>query len=324
MKPRKRDGDYGMMHRILKILAWRYATPSELSSILGISRQAVHYHLSRLKDWGFVVESTRECVLAVCFNEAWTDCILEENGMIKPVSCDKLGSGGYYVYASVFYIRKMFPSRPAPALWSPPTTFMNLVRERLEKIGVLGETKGYDIILMAGVLHLMTAVLWNPKPRGDNYWVRLRHLTTRGIHMKLPDYIRWYMHMKAVTKVKRQKPDIISEPIQNIKEYKEYKEQLRFEYLAEYEQKYTPSLRKLRWILAKMYDYLMVERLGGGHCPYGVWVPHPSLFTQDNKPDFHLPQHRHVTAKHTYRPMSIKQSLTQGRYPDNQIKNKGP
>jgi len=31
MSTKKKDGDYGMMHRILKILAWRYATVSELA-----------------------------------------------------------------------------------------------------------------------------------------------------------------------------------------------------------------------------------------------------------------------------------------------------
>lgn len=73
--------------------------------------------------------------------------------------------------------------------------------------------------------------------------------------------------MKAVTEAKQLKLDIIPAPFQNLREYKEY---ICSKYLAKYEQKYIQSLRKTRWILARMYDYLMVERLGGGHCPYGV------------------------------------------------------
>ncbi len=249
MKPRKRDGDYGMMHRILKILTWHYATPSELSKILGITRQAVYYHLSRLKDWGFVVESTKECIMATCFDEEWTDCIVEENSRVKHVSCDKLGRGGHYVYAPVFYIRKMFPSRPAPALWHPPSpTIVGLVRNKLKKLGILAEVKGYDFILMVGILHLMSAVLWNPKPRGDSYWVRLKHLTVRGIQRRLPEYIEWYLHMRAVNEVKKLEPAIIPSPFRNLREYKEY---LRFQHLEKYRQKYTPSLRKQGGYLQK-------------------------------------------------------------------------
>jgi len=105
------------------------------------------------------------------------------------------------------------------------------------------------------------------------------------------------------------------------KRYLESGEKRREEYdrlLREDREKYAPSLKKVRWILAKMYEYMMVERLGGDHCPYGVWVPHPSLFTPDGKPDFHLPRHRHVDAKHRYGSLNVKQSFTDSEQSDNQ------
>jgi len=68
-----------------------------------------------------------------------------------------------------------------------------------------------------------------------------------------------------------------------------------------------------------MYDYLMVERLGGDHCPYGVWVPHPSLFTPDGRPDFHLPRHHHANAKHRYEALGVKQSFSGDCEADNQL-----
>ena len=73
-----------------------------------------------------------------------------------------------------------------------------------------------------------------------------------------------------------------------------------------------------------MYDYLMVERLEGGHYPYGVWVPHPSLFTPNDKPDFHLPRYMHIIAKHRYSPLGVKQSFTQNHDPDNQNQDRKP
>ncbi len=142
---------------------------------------------------------------------------------------------------------------------------------------------------MAGILHLMAAVLWNPKPRGDSYWVRLKHLTARGIHRKIPEYLYWYTHKR-----------------------------IRYQVTSEAIRKFEPSLRKIRWIPVRMHDYMTVERLGGGHCPYGVWVPHPSLFTLDGKPDFHLPPHQHVKAKHRYKSLGVRRSFTQKHSSDNQ------
>ncbi len=95
----KRDGDHGTMHRILKILAWRYSTPSKLTQMLGMTRQAVHYHLSRLKEWGFVIEHTRECILAVCIDYTFENCdVVERDKIIGPINCKEAGKGGYYIY----------------------------------------------------------------------------------------------------------------------------------------------------------------------------------------------------------------------------------
>ena len=301
---KKKDGDYGTMHRLLKILAWRYATPSELAEILQVTRQTIHYHLRRLKDWGFVVESTRKCMLATCIDNSWTKCILEgEDGNTKILSCNDTGKGGYYVYSSSYYIRKLFPVRPAPSMWNPPSAFIDITRRRLNSIGVRDEVKGYDFLLMAGILTLMAAVLWNPAPRGDSYWVRLKHLTARGIKENIPKFLEWYVNTKAVKDIKK---DIKKEKIENPVE----KRRLRHDLLEKYSKKYEPPVKKVRWILARMYDYLMVERLGGDRCPYGVWVPHPSLFSPDGYPDFHLPRHHHIRAKHRFKSLGVKQSFT--------------
>jgi len=308
----KKDGDYGTMHRILKILTWRYATPSELAELLGVSRQAVHYHLQRLIEWGFVVRSTKECIMAECIDENRELCTYDENGETKFIQggeCKQRlnDDGDYYVYAVNYYVRKLFPGRPSQSFKNPPTTFINMVRTRLEKLGEASKVRGYDLILMAGILQMMAAVLWNPAPRGDSYWVRLQHLTAKGIHRKITDYIMWYISAKAVREARRRYPE------SGEKRREEYDRLLR-----EYREKYAPSLKKVRWILAKMYDYMMVERLGGDHCPYGAWVPHPSLFTPDGKPDFHLPRHRHVDAKHRYRSLNVKQSFTDSEQSNNQ------
>ena len=304
---KKKDGDYGTMHRLLKVLSWRYATPTELAEILQVTRQTIHYHLRRLKEWGFVVKSTRECILATCIDENRTECILED-GTIKTLSCQNMGGGRYYVYSSSYYVRKLFPSRPAPSLWSPPSLFIDIVRKRLNSIGVLCEVKGYDFLLMTAILTLMAAVLWNPAPRGDSYWVRLKHLTARGIKENIPKFLEWYVNTKAVKDIKKEK---IGNPVE--------KRGLRHDLLEKYSKKYEPSVKKVRWILARMYDYLMVERLGGDRCPYGVWVPHPSLFSPDNRPDFHLPRHHHIRAKHRFKSLGVKQSFTWTCPPDNQV-----
>ncbi len=85
-----------------------------------------------------------------------------------------------------------------------------------------------------------------------------------------------------------------------------------------YSEKYYSTLRKIRWLLSKMHYYLMVERPGGEHCPYSIWVLHPSLFTPDGKPDFHLPKHRHINAKHRYKSLNVKRSFTNNHNFDNQ------
>ena len=313
---RKKDGNYGTMHRLLKILAWRYATPSELAKLLGVSRQTVHYHLRRLKQWGFVVESTRECIMAKCLDREWRVCILEENGKIKTLSCETIGKGGVYVYSASSYLRKLFPARPAPSWWNPPTTFMDIVRRRLAELGVLENIKGYDFILMTAIIALMAAVIWNPAPRGNSYWVRLRHLTARGITEKVQAYIDWYAHMKAAKEIKKQRRKYLASTVWNPTDKSSDTDFLSV--FIKYSEKYKPSIGKVRWILAKMYDYMIVERLGGGHCPYGVWIPHPSLFSPNGKPDFHLPKHRHVRAKHRYKPLGVKQTITAQDALDNQ------
>ena len=85
----KKDGDYGTMHRILKILAWRYATAREIAELLGISRQAVYYHLQRLVEWGFVVKSTKECIMAICLDKNQSFCIYDEGGRVKHLKEDE-------------------------------------------------------------------------------------------------------------------------------------------------------------------------------------------------------------------------------------------
>ena len=307
MSTKKKDGDYGMMHRILKILAWRYATVSELAQILGMSHQAMRYHLSRLMKWGFVVKSSKECIMAVCFDRELNDCIVEKSGKAKMLSCNETGSGRYYVYASSYYIRKWFPSRPAPALWSPPTSIIEIVRKRLGDLNVFESVKGFDFLLMSSVLALMFAVLWNPEPRGDSYWVRLKHLTSRGIKENIPKFLGRYAHMKATKDVRQV---TVGDHFEKMK--------TRYELLIKYSKKYEPSIKKVRWILARMYDYLMVERLGGDRCPYGVWVPHPSLFSLDGYPDFHLPRHHHVRAKHRYKSLGVRRTFTTQDNFDNQ------
>ena len=298
MTPKKKDGDYGMMHRILKILSWRYATASEIAQILGISRQSVYYHLSKLEKWGFVVKSSKECIMASCFDEKFNDCIVEKNDRIKTISCNKLGSGKYYIFASSYFIRKRFPSRPAPALWNPPISIIEIVRRRLEELNILECVKGYDFLLITSTLALMVAVLWNPEPRGNSYWTRLKYLTTRGIKENISKFMEWYVNMKAVKEIKQL----------GLKDHFKAME-TRYRLLEKYSNIYEPSLNKVRWVLARMYDYLMVERLGGGHCPYGIWVPHPSLFSRDGNPGFHLPKHRHVKAKHRYNSLGVKHGL---------------
>jgi len=318
----KIDGDYGTMHRILKILAWRYAKASELAEMLGISRQAVYYHLKRLVEWGFVVRNTRECIMSIMLNpDKDTYLYYDKKGkidIIKGDECKPNEQGEYYVYAVNYYLRKIYPERPQPSSRDSPSTFIDIVRNRLEELGVLNEVKGYDLILMAAILNLMAAILWNPAPRGDSYWVRLKHLTTRGIHRKIGKFISWYISMKAATEAKKRHPiptcAISKEQRILIRKQrsKEYHLLLR-----EYYDEYYPSLKKVRWILARMYDYLIVERLGGDHCPYGIWVPHPSLFSPNKKPSFHLPRHKHVTAKHRYKSLNVKRSLTDHHDSDN-------
>jgi DNA-binding transcriptional ArsR family regulator len=328
----KKDGDYGTMHRILKILAWRYATAKEISELLGISRQAVHYHLRRLIEWGFVVRSTKKCIMAECIDGNQTFCIYVEGKhmeFFRNGECNKPNERGkYYVYAVNYYVRKLIPSRPFPSAKSPPEIYIDIIRNRLRELGVLDKVKGYDLFLMAGILQLMVAVLWNPKPRGESYWVRLKHLTSRGIHRKIGKFISWYISMKAAIEARKRnpKPDnvfSVSKSPSSVLEpahitiaklrKKEY-----YDLFYKYSDKYYPTLGKIRWILARMYDYLMVERLGGSHCPYGIWVPHPSLFTPDGKPDFHLPRHRHINAKHRYKSLNVKQSFTEHHESDNQ------
>lgn len=255
--------------------------------------------------------------MAKCLDREWRGCIIEENGKIKTLSCETTGEGGVYVYSASFYIRKLFPARPAPSWWNPSTTFMDIVRRRLTELGVLESVKGYDFILMTAIITLMAAVIWNPAPRGNSYWVRLRHLTARGITEKAQSFIDWYAHMKAAKEIKelRRKNNLTSivwNPTEDSPD---------IDFLSifiKYSEKYRPSIGKVRWILAKMYDHMMVERLGGGHCPYGVWVPHPSLFSPDGKPDFHLPRHRHIRAKHRYKSMGVKRTITVQDAFDNQ------
>jgi len=327
----KRDGDYGTMHRILKILAWRYATAKEIAELLGISRQAVHYHLQRLIEWGFVVRSTRECIMAICLDENQHLCMYYKGEYFKFFrngECKPNERGKYYVYAVNYYVRKSHPDRPFPSDKSPPTIYIDIVKNRLSQIGVLDDIKGYDLFLMAAILQLMVAVLWNPEPRGESYWVRLKHLTSRGIYQSVYKFMGWYISMKAAIKVRKRHPkpntvlpvgkssSCILEPA-----YVTIAKLRKREYhdlYYEYSDKYRPTLRKIRWILARMYDYLMVERLGGEHCPYGIWVPHPSLFTPDGKPDFHLPKHRHINAKHRYKSLNVKRSFTGHHNSDNQ------
>ena len=74
--------------------------------------------------------------------------------------------------------------------------------------------------------------------------------------------------------------------------------------------KYRSSLPKIRWILAKKYDYSMVERLGGKHCPFGIWFPHPILFTLNGEPNFHLPRRKHINTKYRYKSFNVKRSFT--------------
>jgi len=202
----KVDGDYGTKHRILKILAWRYATANELAEILGISRQAVHYHLQCLIEWGFVVRNTEECIMATLLDPD-KDLYLYYDGdrmeIIKGDECRPNERGEYYVYAANYYIRRLFPGRPTPECRSPPKDFIDIVKRRLSQLGVLSEVKGYDLILMVATLQLMAAVLWNPKPRGDSYWVRLKHLTTKGIHQNVGKFTVWYTSLKAATEAKR-------------------------------------------------------------------------------------------------------------------------
>ncbi len=323
-------GDYGTMHRILKILAWRYATASELSELLGITRQAVHYHLQRLIEWGFVVRSTKECIMAICLDETQSLCIYDEEGSTKFLregACKPNEEGKYYVYAVNYYVRKLIPGRPFPSVKSPPEICIDIIRNRLRELGVLDKVKGYDLFLMAGILQLMVAVLWNPKPRGESYWIRLKHLTSRGIYRSAYKFMSWYINMKAAIEARRRHPKpktiLPSEPSSSVLEpaYVTIAKLRKREYdklYYEYSVKYSPTLGKIRWILARMYDYLMVERLGGEHCPYGVWVPHPSLFTPDRKPSFHLPRHRHINAKHRYKSLKAKQSFTEHHSSDNQ------
>ena len=321
----KVDGDYGTMHRILKILAWRYAKASELAEILGISRQAVYYHLQRLVEWGFVIRNTRECIMATLLIPEKELYLYYEEGclpkLIKGEECEINKQGEYYVYVANYYIRKMFPDRPSHNRRDPPIIFIDIVKKRLRQLGVENKVRGYNLILMAAILNLMAAVLWNPKPRGNNYWDRLKHLTTKGIYKNIGKFIAWYVSMKSATEVKRRYPirecAISKERCIAIKQqrYEEY-----HQLIDEYYDKYRPSPKKIRCILAKMYDFLMVERLGGDRCPYGVWVLHPSLFTPDGKLDFHLPRHHHVDAKHRYRTLRMKSSFTAQEEHDNHPK----
>lgn len=322
----KRDGNYGTMHRILKILAWKYTTTKELATTLGVTRQAVHYHLKRLIEWGFVVRGTKECIMAICLDKNQSFCVYEERGKVKFLENDQCRPnvrGRYYVYSANYYIRKLFPSRPSFSNKHPPLAFIDIVKNRLGNIGALNEISGYDIFLMAGILELMVAVLWNPKPRGESYWVRLKHLTVRGIHHNSLKFMGWLISMKAAKEAKRKNPlksgkklgslDIMLDQIALSRKI-DYEE-----LFDKYSIKYRPSLAKIRWILAKMYDYLMVERLGGKHCPFGIWVPHPSLFTPNGKPNFHLPRHKHINAKHRYKSLNVKRSFTNNQARDNQI-----
>lgn len=327
----KKDGDYGTMHRILKILAWRYATAKEIAELLGISRQAVHYHLQRLIEWGFVVRSTKECIMAICLDENQTFCIYDEGEntkFLREGACKPNKEGKYYVYAVNYYVRKLIPGRPFPSSKSPPEICIDIIKNRLGDLGVLDKVKGYDLFLMAGILQLMIAVLWNPKPRGESYWVRLKHLTLRGIHRNIGKFISWFVSMKAAEEAKKKYPkpntvlSVNKSPFGKLEPAYITVAKLRKreydELFYKYSSKYRPSLKKIRWILARMYDYLMVERLGGEHCPYGVWVSHPSLFTPDGKPDFHLPKHRHINAKHRYKSLNVKRSFTEHHNFDNQ------
>ena len=267
----KIDGDYGTMHRILKILAWRYATAQELAEILGVTRQAVYYHLNKLIEWGFVIRDTKECIEAICIDKDWNVCIFEEGiRSFKEVCKPNAYEGNYYVYAANYYIRKLFPSRPY--LSNAPLFYLEKVRER-----VGNSMKTYDIALMASILQFMSAVLWNSRPRGDSYWVRLRWLTPRGIYEGVLKYMTWMEKYNLRTLAPRKR-----------KPRKDY----------------TPSFNKIKWILSKMYDLLLVERLGGDHCPYGVWVPHPSIYV--GKPGFHLPHHKHVNAKHRFKSLRLE------------------
>ena len=300
----KKDGDYGTMHRILKILAWKYATAKEIAELLGVSRQTVHYHLRRLIKWGFVIRNTKECIMAECLNETQTLCIYHEGGRIEIFGIDKCKPnerGKYYVYAVNYYVRKLIPGRPFPSARSPPIEFIDIIKNRLRELGVLDKVKGYDLFLMAGILQLMVAVLWNPKPRGESYRVRLKHLTSRGIHQNLPKFIGWYISMKAATEARNRYPKptiasilVTSPSTQEWESLSDLVSKMRKEeyqrLLYEYDDRYRVSLKKVRWILARMYDYLLVEHLGGDHRPYGIWVPHPSLFSPNGKPDFHLPK----------------------------------
>ena len=52
----------------------------------------------------------------------------------------------------------------------------------------------------------MVAVLWNPKPRGESYWVRLEHLTVRGTHLNSLKFMSWLISMKAAKEAKRKNP----------------------------------------------------------------------------------------------------------------------
>lgn len=324
-RKRKIDGNYGTLHRILKILAWRYAKPKDIAEILGISLRSVHYHLSRLRRWGFVINSTEECIMAICLDDEWRECVVILDNNIRHVDCHDVGGGGYYVYASNFYIRKLFSGRPLPSIRRPPTKFINLVEERLRVIKIDNVSLSrYDIVLMAAILQLMAAVLWNPRPLGNNYWARLKHLTTRGIHNKIGDYIVWLAYARAkgelnsmLYNMEQSAPTDLENYVKEVLRSKLYDEEFGRLFIKHY-RALMPSLKKIRWILSRMYDYMMVERLGGDHCPYGVWIPHPGLFSPDGSPRTHLPRHIHVNAKHRYKGLGIKQSFIVKQSPDNQ------
>lgn len=270
--------------------------------------------------------------MAICLDEEQNYCIYYKGEYFKSFrngECNKPNEQGkYYVYAVNYYVRKSYPDRPFPSDKSLPTEYIDIVKNRLSRVGALNEIKGYDLFLMATILQLMVAVLWNPEPRGESYWVRLKHLTSRCIYRSAYKFMSWYISMKATIEAERRhlKPKTIlpSEPSSSVLEpaYVTIAKLRKREYdklYFEYSDKYRPTLRKIRWILARMYDYLMVERLGGVHCPYGIWVPHPSLFTPDRKPDFHLPRHKHVNAKHRYKSLNVKRSFTKHHDSDNQI-----